>query len=167
MHQKKMMLTIWMSPIENANYWILETKQILTNDVYCNQRDEVYIQFSKMRPALINRRGLILQGYHCKCCKDVTGKVHRIWRRDFTHPSYSSDGPTTDNHFFKHPENSLKQNRFSCKEDTETLFKYFSASEDFYSKARNILLSRWQKYVDVQRPYFGRFKRCLNILVQK
>lgn len=92
-----------------------------------------------MRPALINRRGLICL---TTCCKDVTAKVHRIWIRDFANPSYSPDGSPTDYHFFRQPENSLNQNRFCCKEDAETLFKDFSASEDFYCKFMNNILAR-------------------------
>ena len=73
------------------------------------------------------------------------------------HPPYFPDLSPSDNHFFKHLHNFVRNKTFRAKEDVESAFMNFSASksQDFYRRGINNLLNRWQRCMAVQGSYIN------------
>lgn len=63
------------------HYSFLESIQGITVEVYSQEMDEMHIRLSKMKPALVNRRGPILVG---PCCHDNISEAHQLEIQDFT-----------------------------------------------------------------------------------
>lgn len=62
---------------------MLEANQTITAEVCCNQLEEMYIHLSKMRPALVNQRSLILQRA-ALCWQGDDSENHKLGIRDLT-----------------------------------------------------------------------------------
>ena len=76
---------------------------------------------------------------------------------DLPHRPYSSDPSPANYHFFKHLDNFLQGKCFHSQQEAENAFQEFvkSWSMDIYTTGINKVISRWQKCVDCNGPYFG------------
>lgn len=98
----------WLA-IDVIHYSSLESNQSITTKVYCQQPDEMNIQLSKMRPALVNQCGPILLHENARPHVRMTlQKLTDLGYVILPHPLYSLDFSPTDYNFSMHLNNFLK-----------------------------------------------------------
>lgn len=71
------------------HYSFLESNRSIADKIYCQRLDQTHIPLSKMRQALVNRRGSIPASWQGSViCQDDTAEDHQLGIRD---PQYSPD----------------------------------------------------------------------------
>ncbi|KAF2348823.1 hypothetical protein FHG87_020422 [Trinorchestia longiramus] len=118
----------------------------------------MHARLSQKRPALVNRRGLILLHDHTRphVARMTVPKLTELGYETLPHPPYSPDLSPTDYHLFKHLSTFLDGKTFRSKQEVETTFKDFVASQtlNFYQQGINNQGVRWQRCIAAQGSHF-------------
>ncbi|KAF2367367.1 Transposase type 1 [Trinorchestia longiramus] len=158
LHQKKIMVTVWWSAIGVIHYSFLGVNETINAERYCNDFAVMHARLSEKRPALVNRRGPILLHDNARphVARMTVQKLTELGYETLPHPPYSPDLSPTDYHLFKHLSTFLDGKTFRFKQEVETTFKDFVASQPltFYPQGINNLVVRWQRCIVAQGSYF-------------
>ncbi|KAF2359945.1 hypothetical protein FHG87_009295 [Trinorchestia longiramus] len=125
---------------------------------YCHDLAVLHARLSEKRPALVNRRGPILLHDNARphVARMTVQKLTELGYETLPRPPYSPDLSPTDYHLFKHLSTFLDGKTFRSKQEVETTFKDFVASQPltFYQQGINNLVLRWQRCIAAQGSYF-------------
>ncbi|KAF2368415.1 Transposase type 1 [Trinorchestia longiramus] len=158
LHQKKIMVTVWWSAIGVIHYSFLGVNETINAKRYCNDLAVMHALLSEKRPALVNRRGPILLHDNARphVARMIIQKLTELGNETLPHPPYSPNLSPTDYHLFKHLSTFLDGKTLRSKQEVETTFKDFVASQPstFYQQGINNLVVRWQRCIAAQGSYF-------------
>ncbi|KAF2355089.1 Transposase type 1 [Trinorchestia longiramus] len=158
LHQKKIMVTVWWSAIGVFHYSFLGVNEAINAERYCNDLAVMHARLSEKRPALVNRRGPILLHDNARphVARMTVQKLTELGYETSPHPPYFQDLSPTNYHLFKHLSTFLDGKTFRSKQEVETTFKVFLASQPltFYQQGINNLVVRWQRCIAAQGSYF-------------
>ncbi|KAF2363313.1 hypothetical protein FHG87_005940 [Trinorchestia longiramus] len=118
----------------------------------------MHARLSEKRPALVYRRGPILLHDNARLhvARMTVQKLTELGYNTLPHPLYSPDLLPADYHLFKHLSTFLDGKTLRSKQEVETTFKDFVASQPltFYQQGINNLVARWQRCIAAQGSYF-------------
>ena len=139
LHPKKVMLSLWLDMRGLIHYELLEPNQTITAVKYCSQLDDLRTALSKKRPALLNRKGVVLQHDNARphTAGATQNKVMSFNWEVLPHPPYSPDIAPSDYHLFRslqnHLSNKIYENDDQLKNDLNLFFS--QKSGNFLRKA--------------------------------
>ncbi|KAF2355521.1 Transposase type 1 [Trinorchestia longiramus] len=158
LHQKKIMGTVWWSAKGVIHYSFLGANKTINAERYCNDLAVMHARLSEKGPALENRRGPILLHDNARphVARMTVQKLTELGYETLPHSPYSPDLSPTDYYLFKHLSAILDSKTFRSKQEVETTFKDFVASQPltFYQQGINNLVFRWQRCIAAQGSYF-------------
>ncbi len=87
LHPQKV-LCVWWDCIGIIHFEVLEMDQTITADLYCQQLDRLHQALIEKRPALVNRKGVILQHDNAKphTARITQQKIRDLGREVLLHP---------------------------------------------------------------------------------
>ena len=152
LHPKKVMLSLWWDMRGLIHYELLEPNQTITAVKYCSQLDDLRTALSKKRPALLNRKGVVL--HHDNARTHTTGatqnKIMSFNWEVLPHPPYSPDIAPSDYHLFRslqnHLSNKIYENDDQLKNDLNLFFS--QKSEKFFEEGIKKLVDRWTEVIE-------------------
>ncbi|KAF2355749.1 Transposase type 1 [Trinorchestia longiramus] len=148
----------WWSAIGVIHYSFLGDNETINAERYCNDIAVMHARLSEKRPALVNRRGPILLHDNARphVARMTVQKLTELGYETLPHPPYSPDISHTDYRLVKHLSTFLDGKTFRSKQEVETTFKDFVASQPltFYQQGINNLVVRWQRCIAAQGLYF-------------
>lgn len=157
LHPKKVLLCVWWGICGIIHFELLERGQTVNADLYCEQLDRVNQSLLKKCPAVVNRKGVILQHDNARphCARRTLDKINGLGWEVLPHPPYSPDIAPSDFHLFRSLQHFLCGKKFENLEDIQNgLSKYFALKPiDFYRSGFENLHSRWQKVIDKGGDY--------------
>lgn len=152
LHQRKVMLCVWWGVSGIIHFELLPTGLTITAERYCDQLSRVYNALLQKRPALVNRKNVILLHDNARphVAKIVKDKLLEMGWETLAHPPYSPDLAPSDYYLFRSLQNYLAEKRFENEGDVQhALQEYFeSKSAEFYRAGINSLPARWQQVID-------------------
>lgn len=157
LHQKKIMICVWWDMRGIVHWERLDDNATVNSELYCHQLQRVQDALVQKRPAMVNRKGVILLHDNARphVAKMTRQKIHELGWEVLPHPPYSPDMAPTDYHLFRSLQDHLAEKRFKDDNDIETdIEKFFmSKSEDFYKGGILKLQQRWGMIVDQDGEY--------------
>lgn len=156
-HQKKALLSVWWDFKGPVHWELLKSGQTINSEFYCGQLDTLKSVLAKKRPALINRKGVILLHDNAKphTSKMTQLKIKELEFEVLQHPPYSPDIAPSDYYLFRSLEHFLRGKSYKSLEDMKLdLSKYFVEKEvKFYSDGIHSLENRWQRVIENDGNY--------------
>jgi histone-lysine N-methyltransferase SETMAR len=157
LHPKKALLSVWWDIHGIIHFEVLEYGQTVTADVYCGQLERLRDALLAKRPALINRKGVILQHDNAKphTAKLTQQKLRGLGWEVMPHPAYSPDVAPSDFHLFRSLQHFLSGNSFEDIDAIRSALTAFFASKpaSFYKQGIEDLVRRWGVVVDNEGEY--------------
>lgn len=157
LHPKKVLLCVWWDMDGIVYHELLDMGQTITAQVYCQQLDRLRDNLLKVRPHLLNRKGIVLQQDNAK---PHTAKMTREKLKDFEwdvlpHPSYSPDIAPSDFHLFQSLQHFLADREFKDRDDVNMAISAFFASKpkSFYRDGIKALPQRWETVIENDGQY--------------
>lgn len=154
---KKVLLCVWWDISGILYYELLKPGDTVTAEVYCRQLDDLHSQIQKKRPALVSRKGVILQHDNARphAARITQEKIQQLNWEVLPHPPYSPDIAPSDYHLFRSLEHSLKNKSFKSITDIETHLNFFFASKPktFFTEGIENLQKRWRTVVENDGDY--------------
>ncbi|XP_061722930.1 histone-lysine N-methyltransferase SETMAR-like [Cydia pomonella] len=154
---RKVMLSVWWDWKGIVYHELLEPGQTINSTIYCQQLTRLKQAMEKIRPELINRKGVV---FHHDNARPHISLVTRQKLIEFgwevlMHPPYSPDLAPSDYHLFRSLQNSLNGVKLVSKEACENhLVQFFAQKpQKFYSDGIMILPEKWQKVIDQNGTY--------------
>ncbi|CAK9820120.1 Histone-lysine N-methyltransferase SETMAR [Anthophora quadrimaculata] len=152
LHPKKALLCVWWSIHGIVHFVVLKPVQTVNADLYCEQLDRVNQSLIEKYPAIVNRKGVILQYDNARphCARRTLEKINELGSEVLPHPPYSPDIASSDFHLFRSLQHSLSGKKFENLDDIKNaISRYFTQKPiDFYQSGIENLHTRWQKVVD-------------------
>ena len=152
-----MLLCVWWSVRGLVHFEVLEHGQTINADLYCEQLDRVNQSLIENYPAIVNRKGVILQHDNARphCAKRTMEKINELGWEVLPHPPYSPDIAPSDFHLFRSLQHFLCGKKFESLDGIQyAISSYFATKTiDFYRTGFENLLTRWQKVVDNDGEY--------------
>jgi len=133
-------------------YWeLLRINQTITSEVYSAQLNRSNEKLQKKRPALVNKKGVILQHDNARphVAKTTLEKLMELKWDALIHLPYSPDLAPTDFHLFLSLSNFLPGKKFGSLEPLKIALGSFfdSKSVGFYSSGICKLTARWEEII--------------------
>lgn len=154
---RKVLLSIWWDCSGIIHFELLRPGETITADSYCSQLERLQSKLIEKRPALINRRGVILQHDNARphTARITQEKIKELGWEVLLHPPYSPDIAPSDYHLFRSLEHSLRNKTFNSATDDERHLQSYFASRpaDFYRNGIENLRSRWRTVIDNDGDY--------------
>ena len=154
---KKVLLCVWWDCGGIIHFELLKPGETITAEVYCQQLDRLHAELLVKRPALVNRKGVILQHDNARphAARLTQQKISQLEWEVLPHPPYSPDIAPSDFHLFRSMEHSLRNTNFRNVDDVRVhLETYFTSKPtEFYKQGINTLSERWQKVLDNDGNY--------------
>lgn len=96
------MLCIWWNTQGPVHYELLKPNERLNSEKYCQQLDDLSKALKKKRPALFNRKNIILHHDNARphAALGTRQKIAELGWEILTHPQYSPDLAPSDFHLF-------------------------------------------------------------------
>ncbi|XP_047364411.1 histone-lysine N-methyltransferase SETMAR-like [Vespa velutina] len=153
LHPKKALLCVWWSICGIVHFEMLKPGQTVNADLYCEQLDRVNQSLIEKYPAIVNKKGVILQDTHCT--RRTLEKINELGWEVLPHPLYSPDIAPSHFHLFRSLQHFLSGKKFENLGDVENaISSYFTQKPiDFYRSGIENLHIRWQKVVDNEGDY--------------
>lgn len=157
LHPTKVMLCCWWDCNGPLHYEFLNPGETINADLYCQQLDRLHDNIQKKRPALISRRGVILQHDNARphVAVKTLKKIRELKYELLPHPAYSPDLAPSDYHLFRALDNHLRDKKFNnfqeLKNDIDSFFSTMAPS--FYASGINTLREKWQSVIDNNGQY--------------
>ena len=111
----------------------------------------------KLRPSLVNRKGVILHHDNAKphTAKITQQKINEFGWEVLPHPPYSPDIAPSDYHLFLSLSNHLSGKQFQNEEQVKQDITSFicSKTSEFFERGIKKLVNRWQIIVDNEGHY--------------
>ena len=131
LHPKKIMLCIWCD-IRGVVHWeLLDPKVRINSEIYCQQLTRLNETLVNNRPALVNRKGVILQHDNAKphVSIETQQKIRELGWEVLPHPPYSPDIAPSDYHLFGSLSHHLSGKEFENEEAVKQDISGFIASK--------------------------------------
>ncbi|KFD48898.1 hypothetical protein M513_10261 [Trichuris suis] len=158
LHMRKTMLIVFWSHFGIIHVKFLKAGQPITADNYCHLLEATVEKLLEKRPALANRRRVILLQDNARphVARKTLQKISELGMELLPHPPYSPDLSPTDHHLFKHLELHLRGKTFGNQTDLENdILQFFDSKKPaFYAAGINALVSRWERCTDACGSYF-------------
>lgn len=158
LHPKKVMLSIWWDLKGVIYFELLDNDTTITAEVYSYQLMQVQEALEEKRPALTNRKGVILLHDNARphVAKMTQQKIKELGWEILPHPPYSPDIAPSDYHLFRSLQDHLAGKRYGNYSDIKNDLSAFfdSKSPEFYKKGIEQLPFRWAQIVDSDGEYF-------------
>lgn len=156
-YPKKVLLSVWWDCL-GVIYWELLNDGItIDSDRYCQQLDSLTCALKKIRPNLINRKGVILQHDNAKphTSKMTQQKIRELGYEVLPHPPYSPDIAPSDYYLFRSMAHFLKGKNYQKLDDIKNDLQSFfdQKTPEFYSDGIHSLVDRWQRVVETDGEY--------------
>lgn len=157
LHPQKIMLCIWCD-ISGVVHWeLLDPNLTVTAEVYCQQLVRLSQALVRIRPALVNRKGVILQHDNARphIARVTQQKIQKLGWEVLLHPPYSPDIAPSDYHLFRSLKNHLSGKEFENEEVViQEITSYIdSKTTDFFRQGIENLVKRWSEIVDNEGEY--------------
>jgi histone-lysine N-methyltransferase SETMAR len=157
LHPRKVMLCVWWDIVGIIHFELLEPGQTITADLYCQQLDRLQQALIEKRPALVNRRGVILQHDNARphSAKITQQKIRDLGWEVLPHPPYSPDIAPSDYDLFRSLQHFLSGKTFGDIDHVKTAMSEFFASKQasFYKQGIENLAQRWGIVLDNDGDY--------------
>ncbi|CAK1553161.1 unnamed protein product [Leptosia nina] len=140
----------WLSPNEIP-------RSTAKPDLYSEQLQRVNQSLIEKWPAIVNRKGVILQHDNARphCARRTLEKINELGWEVLPHPPYSPDVAPSDFHLFRALQHFLSGKTFANLDDIQNaISRYFAEKPiNFYRSGIENLLTRWQKVIDNDGEY--------------
>lgn len=157
LHPAKVMLSVWWDHRGIIHFELLEKNRTITANVYCQQLDRLMCALVSKRPALVNRKGVILLHDNARphTALATQKKIKEFGWEVIDHPPYSPDIAPSDYHLFRSLQNYLSGKNFDSRLAIEMAIDSFfgSKSEDFFRSGIMALPNRWQRVIENNGHY--------------
>ena len=125
LHQKKIMVTAQQSAASLIHYSFLNPGETITSEMYAQQINEMHLKLQCLKPALVNRRGLILLHGNAWPHAVQTRLQNRMNCATVSPQPYLCVPLPTNHHFLKHLDKLLQGKRFHNQQEAENTFQEF------------------------------------------
>ncbi|CAK9809163.1 Retrovirus-related Pol polyprotein from transposon 297 [Anthophora quadrimaculata] len=148
--------TLWDSrgPI---HFELLKPNEKLNSERYCQQLDNLKIVLPEKRPAMFNRKDIILLYDNARphAALGTRQKLAKLFWEILSHPPYSPDLAPSDFHLFLSLQNFLQGKKFKNEEDIrQALVQSFASSDKaLFKNGIYKLPSRWQEVINNDGNY--------------
>ena len=157
LHPKKVLLCVWWDLEGVVHFELLDMNQTINAELYCQQLDRLKAAIDLKRPALANRRGVILQQDNARphTAKLTRKKLKELGWEILPHPPYSPDIAPSDYYLFLSLQHFLSGKEFKNKEEVKSAITEFfdSKDKDFYRKGIEALPERWEAVIENDGNY--------------
>ena len=157
LHPKKVMLSIWWDIKGVVYFELLDDNQTITADIYCQQLDKLHQKLTTQRPALLNRKGVILQFDNARShvARITQQKIIDLGWEVLPHPAYSPDIAPSDYHIFRDLQCHLNGKEFNSKEEVVIVITKFFQSKppNYYRNGIKSLPDKWSLIVQNNGEY--------------
>jgi histone-lysine N-methyltransferase SETMAR len=157
LHPKKVMLCVWWDMFGVIYFELLNPNQTINSEVYCRQLDQLNQSLKSKRPALVNRKGVILHHDNVRphVSKMTQQKIRELGWELLPHPTYSPDIAASDYHLFRSIQNYLNRKKFNNTDEVNSAISEFFASKppQFYRNGIEKLPKRWSNVIDNDGDY--------------
>ncbi|XP_043496419.1 histone-lysine N-methyltransferase SETMAR-like [Polistes fuscatus] len=157
LHPKKALLCVWWSIRGIVHFELLKPGQTVTADLYSEQLQRVNQSLIEKWPAIVNRKGVILQHDNARphCARRTLEKINELGWEVLPHPPYSPDVAPSDFHLFRALQHFLSGKTFANLDDIQNaISRYFAEKPiNFYRSGIENLLTRWQMVIDNDGEY--------------
>jgi histone-lysine N-methyltransferase SETMAR len=157
LHPKKVLLCVWWDICGIIHFELMPQGRTITADIYCDQLDRLNEALKAKRPALMNRKGVILQQDNARphSAQITQKKIRQLDWEVLPHPAYSPDVAPSDYHLFRSLEHKLRNKTFRNPDDVNSHLEGFFGSKDgnFYKEGIMKLQDRWKKVVESDGNY--------------
>ncbi|GFV60675.1 histone-lysine N-methyltransferase SETMAR [Trichonephila clavipes] len=150
LHPKKTLLCVWRGIRGIVHFEVLKPGETVNADLYCEQLDRLNQSLIEEYPAIINRKGVILQHDYARphCARKTLEKINGLGWEVLPHPPYSPDIVPPDFHLFRSMQHFLTNKTFQNLDMKNTISRYFTEKPiDFYRSGIENLHTRRQKVV--------------------
>jgi [histone H3]-lysine36 N-dimethyltransferase SETMAR len=158
LHPKRQLLCVWWDSEGVIHFELLKKGETITATFYSSQLQRVHEELRKKRPALVNRKGVILQHDNARphVAKLTQEKLKQLGWETLPHPPYSPDIAATDFHLFRSLQHHLAESHYDkCEDLHHDLTSFFKAKPaKFYKDGIDQLPVRWAKVVEHDGEYF-------------
>ena len=156
-HGKKILLCVWWDRQGIIHHELLNRNETVTGDVYVQQLQRVQEKLLEKRPALVNRKNVILLHDNAKphTARVTQEKILELGWSVLPHPPYSPDLAPTDYHLFCSLQNFLNGKTFTSDQGVnEAVLEFFQSKPiNFYEKGIDVLKTRWQQVISNNGEY--------------
>lgn len=157
--EKKALLCCWWNIDGIIHFEVIPDGRTINAEIYSNQLQRVHDVLEERYPALINRRGVILQHDNAKphVAKRTSEKVNELGFNLLPHPAYSPDLAPSDYYLFRSMANFLRGRCFCNDDEVRIGCQEFFDSKDpsWYRKGIEMLAERWLQTIDFDGMYFA------------
>ena len=157
LHPKKALLCVWWDHIGIIHFEMLEMGQTITADIYCQQLERLHEALIVKRPAVVNRRGVILHQDNARphTAKVSQNKIRGLGWDLLPHPPYSPDMAPSDYHLFRSLQHFLAEKSFDdVNAVKDALSEYFASKKpSFYERGIKNLVQRWTDVINNDGEY--------------
>jgi [histone H3]-lysine36 N-dimethyltransferase SETMAR len=157
LHPKKVMLCVWWDCRGIVYKELLDCNQTINAELYCRQLQNLALALQTARPALLNRKGILLLHDNARphTARMTQQTIHELGWEILPHPPYSPDIAPSDYHLFRSLQNFLGEKRYVSTEHLKSDLDAFFASKnvEFYGRGIGLLPERWAKVVDSDGDY--------------
>ena len=147
LHPNKVLLSVWWDYLGVVHWELLPKGQTVNSEVLCQQLDRLQEALVIKRPALVNRRGVVLQHDNARShtSKMTQKKIRALGWEVLPHPPYSPDIAPSHYHLFRSLQHFLSGKRFEEIDAISTALSEFFASKpaSFYEQGINDLVEKW------------------------
>lgn len=158
LHPMKIMLSVWWDMKGIVHWELLPRGTTINAEVYCEQLERVQDALRRRRPALVNRKGVILLHDNARphTAKKTREKIRELEWEVLPHPPYSPDMAPSDYHLFRALTRFLEGRKFRDEDEVKmTIGQFFdSQTPDFYERGILSLTRKWSKVVECEGNYF-------------
>ena len=120
----------------NIHYELLKPNEKLNSEKYCQQLDNLKTAVRKKRPAMLNRKDMILHHDNVRphAALGTRQKIAEVGWEILSHPPYSSDIAPSDYHLFLSLQNFLAKNSKMKKMSNKHWFNFSHQKMKHFSK---------------------------------
>ena len=121
----KKMLCIWWDIRGRIHYELSKPNEKLNSEKYCQQLDNLKIAVQKKRPAMFNRKDIILHHARSHAALGTRQKIAEVGWEILSHPPYSPDIAPSDYHFLslQNFDGQKIQKWRRCQTSTGSIFR--------------------------------------------
>ncbi|GFW47174.1 histone-lysine N-methyltransferase SETMAR [Trichonephila clavipes] len=141
---------------ELVHFEVLKPGETVNTDSYCDQLDRLNQSLIEKYPAIINRKGVILQHDNARlhCARKTMERINGLGWEVLSHLPYSPDIAPMDFHLFRSMQHFLNKKLQNSDGLKNAISRYFTEKPiDFYRFVIENLHPRWKKALANEGDY--------------